>query len=83
MAKNMETRDAQSYSDKVPTTGVEERAFLTVDEAAKFLQCARFTVDKLINTGVVRYQRLGRKNLIHRGDLLKYIEQHWVKEGVR
>jgi excisionase family DNA binding protein len=64
-------------------SGVEVRPFLTVDEAAKFLQCARFTVDKLVNTGVVRYQRLGKKNLIHRGDLLKYLEQHWVKEGAR
>jgi excisionase family DNA binding protein len=67
---------------KVPAPPVAEPPFLTVDEAAKFLRCARFTVDKLVNTGVVRYQKLGRRNLIHRGDLLKYIEQHWVKEGV-
>lgn len=66
-----------------PPASVEVRPFLTVGEAASFLQCARFTVDKLLATGAVRYQRLGRKNLIHRGDLLKYLEQHWVKEGAR
>ena len=56
---------------------------VTVHEAAQLLRCARFTVDKLVHTGKLRYQKVGRKNLINREDLVAYIDRGWVREGKR
>ena len=56
---------------------------VTIHEAAQLLRCARFTVDKLVHTGKLRYQKVGRKNFINREDLLKHIDRSWVREGAR
>lgn len=56
---------------------------LTVEQVCSLLHCSRFTVDKLIGTGAVRYMRSGKRNLIHRADLLAYIERTCRREGSR
>jgi excisionase family DNA binding protein len=58
-----------------------ERPAVTVPEAAELLGVPRHAVYTLIRTGRVRYQRLGKRHLIHRRDLAEYIEKSWKREG--
>ena len=59
----------------------QEKPAVTVPEAAELLGVPRYTVYTLIRTGRVRYQRLGKRHLIHRLDLSEYIEKSWRREG--
>lgn len=56
---------------------------LTVQQAAELLGVPRFAVYVLIRTGKVRYQKLGKRHLLHRDDLTAYIEKNWKREGSR
>jgi excisionase family DNA binding protein len=56
---------------------------MTVQQAAELLGVPRFSVYVLIRTGKVRYQKLGKRHLVHRGDLEAYIEKGWKREGTR
>jgi excisionase family DNA binding protein len=56
---------------------------MTVQQAAELLGVPRFSIYVLIRTGKVRYQKLGKRHLVHRGDLETYIEKGWKREGVR
>lgn len=60
---------------------VQEKPAVTVPEAAELLGVPRHAVHILIRTGRVRYQRLGKRNLIHRLDLSEYIERSRNREG--
>jgi excisionase family DNA binding protein len=60
---------------------LKEKPAVTVPEAAELLGVPRHTVYILIRTGKVRYQRLGKRHLIHRRDLAEYIEKSWKREG--
>ena len=60
---------------------LQEKPAVTVPEAAEFLGVPRHAVYILIRTGRVRYQRLGKRHLIHRLDLSEYIETSWKREG--
>ena len=60
-----------------------EQLALTVPQAATLLGVPRFTIYKLVRTGKIRFQKLGKRHLIHRGDLSAYIDQNWRREGVR
>lgn len=60
-----------------------EKSVVTVPEAAELLSVPRHAVYVLIRTGKVRYQRLGKRHLVHRGDLTDYIEKNWKREGSR
>ena len=54
---------------------------ITVQQAAELLCVPRFSVYVLIRTGKVRYQKLGKRHLVHRADLESYIEKSWKREG--
>ena len=56
---------------------------LTVQQAAELLGVPKFSVYVLIRTGKVRYQKLGKRHLVHRDDLTQYIEKNWKREGER
>lgn len=56
---------------------------LTVQQAAELLGVPKFSVYLLIRTGKVRYQKLGKRHIVHRGDLEQYIEKNWKREGDR
>lgn len=56
---------------------------LTVQQAAELLGVPKFSVYLLIRTGKVRYQKLGKRHIVHRGDLEQYIEKSWKREGER
>jgi excisionase family DNA binding protein len=56
---------------------------MTVQQAADLLGVPRFSVYVLIRTGKVRYQKLGKRHLVHPGDLETYIEKSWRREGTK
>ncbi len=60
-----------------------EKSVITVPQAAELLGVPRFTVYVLLRTGKVRYQKLGKRHLVHRGDLAEYIEKNWRREGAK
>ncbi len=56
-------------------------ATITVPQAAELLGVPRFSVYVLIRTGKIRYQKLGKRHLLHRRELEDYIEKNWKREG--
>jgi excisionase family DNA binding protein len=56
---------------------------MSVQQAAELLGVPRFSIYVLIRTGKVRYQKLGKRHLVHRSDLESYIEKSWKREGTR
>jgi excisionase family DNA binding protein len=62
---------------------IQEKPVISVPEAAELLSVPRFSVYVLIRTGKVRYQKIGKRHLIHRRDLAEFLEKNWKREGIR
>lgn len=62
---------------------LQEKPVISVPEAAELLGVPRFSVYVLIRTGKVRYQKIGKRHLIHRRDLAEFLEKNWKREGIR
>jgi excisionase family DNA binding protein len=56
---------------------------ITVVQAAEVLNVSKHAVYQLVRTGRVRYQRIGRRYVLHHGDLQLYLEGNWRREGTR
>ena len=56
---------------------------LTIPEAAVFAHASVPAIRKLISSGALAYQRLGKRFLVRRADLEQVLEQGWrqVKYG--
>ncbi len=59
----------------------EETELLTAEEVAKMLKIDRSTVYKLIRRNEIDYISIGRRRLITRIDLQKFIERHHQSGG--
>ncbi|HEX2714593.1 MAG TPA: helix-turn-helix domain-containing protein [Candidatus Acidoferrales bacterium] len=53
----------------------------TVREAATIAKCGVAAIRKLIRTGVLRYQRIGRRFVVPASDLAEYLDRNWRREG--
>jgi excisionase family DNA binding protein len=54
---------------------------LTLPEAGKLLGLPVSGVRLLIARGHLRYQRLGKRHVVHAGDVRGYVEKNWRREG--
>ena len=57
-----------------------ESPVLTLKEAATFLHSSTWFIRTLVWDGKVRRQRLGKRLVVPRADLLKMIEDGWGRE---
>jgi len=56
-------------------------ALVTVNEAITLLRMSRRGFYRLLSGGIIRSTLVGRKHLIHRGELVRYLRSHDVKAG--
>jgi len=53
----------------------DKQGFLNINEVARILRISRMTVLKFINDGLLPRVKLGRRVVIHVGDLLKFLDE--------
>jgi excisionase family DNA binding protein len=61
--------------------GVQESPVMTLAEAAELLRSPVYTVRDLIWSGQLAYQKVGRRFLVSRRELVELIESGWKREG--
>jgi len=63
---------------KKPTSPAESVQYISRVDAAAFLCVNVQTIDKLIRDKAVRASRVGRRVIVRRDDLLRYVERNAV-----
>jgi len=64
----------------VETKG-EQHDLMTVDEVVRFLRLGRTRTNELLRSGEISSYKLGRRRLIHRGDVETWLEQNRSRPG--
>jgi excisionase family DNA binding protein len=53
----------------------------TLPEAAKFLNVPTYAVRVLVHRGKLRYQRIGKRFVVPKADVLSLLETGWKRQG--
>lgn len=62
-------------------TQVSEREFLTPAEAAELLRCGRTKIYEILGTGSLVSYRVGKKRIVKRADVLRWIAEQRCEPG--
>lgn len=66
-----------------PAKQHEERLLYSIRELADFLGCSPVTVQKLKNSGRIRYRQYGRKLIFNTAEILADLDnKHWKQRRV-
>jgi excisionase family DNA binding protein len=59
----------------------EQQELLTVDETTRFLRLGRTRVHELLRSGELPSYKLGRRRLVRRTDLERFLDVHEYRPG--
>ena len=62
-------------------TPIDRPEVLTVDEVIKTLRLGRTRVNELLWSGTLRSIKVGRRRLVRRRDLERFLEEHEYRPG--
>lgn len=71
--KKIEASNNETKNTKM--AALREKEYLTVSEAGEYLSVSRWTIWRAINSGTLKFGKLGRKKLIKRTELEKALHQ--------
>lgn len=71
-----------SYRQEEPVSAkVSEREFLTPTEAAELLRCGRTKIYEILGSGSLVSYRVGKKRIVKRAEVLRWIAEQRYEPG--